>query len=268
MGSRAVWVLLAAAVALSGCQKAGTLFSGDPVANDSVSADPMATSSTGPSFKRTEELSKKWAADDSNADLGLAYAASLSELGQKESQLQVLQTVAAKHPEDPAIQGKVGKQLLMIGKYADAADALELAVKSPTADATVFSALGSAYDQQGRYEMARKNYATALQKKPGDIAITNNLAMSHALEGKLPVAEKLLREALAQPSSKNVPRVRQNLALVVGLQGRFEEARKIASEDLPPDQVEANLAYLQQMLSQPNTWQQLTDQDPAPDPQG
>jgi Flp pilus assembly protein TadD len=45
---------------------------------------------------------------------------------------------------------------------------------------------------------------------------------------------------------------------VVGLQGRFEESRKIASEDLPPDEVEANMAYLQKMLSQPNIWQQLS----------
>jgi Flp pilus assembly protein TadD len=53
--------------------------------------------------------------------------------------------------------------------------------------------------------------------------------------------------------------LRQNLALVVGLQGRFDEARQIASVDLPPDEVEANMAYLQKMLAQPNTWQQLAD---------
>jgi Flp pilus assembly protein TadD len=59
------------------------------------------------------------------------------------------------------------------------------------------------------------------------------------------------------PAGKTEPRIRQNLALVVGLQGRFDEARQIASQDLPADQVEANMAYLQKMLSQPNTWQQL-----------
>jgi len=46
---------------------------------------------------------------------------------------------------------------------------------------------------------------------------------------------------------------------VVGLQGRFEEASAIASKDLPPQQVEANMAYLKTMLSQPNTWQQLQE---------
>jgi Flp pilus assembly protein TadD len=43
----------------------------------------------------------------------------------------------------------------------------------------------------------------------------------------------------------------------VGLQGRFEEARDIASRDLPPDTVDANMAYLRTMLSQPDTWQKL-----------
>jgi Flp pilus assembly protein TadD len=83
------------------------------------------------------------------------------------------------------------------------------------------------------------------------------MGMSYALEGKLPEAEKILRLAVSNSNAEKLPRIRQNLALVVGLQGRFDEARTIASQDLPPDQVEANLAYLQQMLAQPNTWAQL-----------
>ncbi len=56
-------------------------------------------------------------------------------------------------------------------------------------------------------------------------------------------------------------RVRQNLALVVGLQGRFDEAEKIASQELSPEQAQANVAYLRQMLAQQNAWSQLKDQD-------
>jgi Flp pilus assembly protein TadD len=44
--------------------------------------------------------------------------------------------------------------------------------------------------------------------------------------------------------------VRQNLALVVGLQGRFQEAETIARADLPPDEAAANVAYLRQMLAE------------------
>ena len=43
--------------------------------------------------------------------------------------------------------------------------------------------------------------------------------------------------------------MRQNLALVVGLQGRFAEAETIAKGDLPSDEAAANVAYLREMLS-------------------
>jgi Flp pilus assembly protein TadD len=66
-----------------------------------------------------------------------------------------------------------------------------------------------------------------------------------------------MRSAVQQPGADS--RVRQNLALVVGLQGRFEEAEKIASAELPPDEAVANVAYLRQMISQQNAWSQLKD---------
>ena len=54
-------------------------------------------------------------------------------------------------------------------------------------------------------------------------------------------------------------RVRQNLALVVGLQGRFKEAEQIAKAELSKDQAEANVAYLRSMLAQQNAWAKLND---------
>ena len=63
-----------------------------------------------------------------------------------------------------------------------------------------------------------------------------------------------LRRAVSQ--SKASPKVRENLALVIGLQGRFDEAEQIARADLPPAEAEANVAYLRQMLAQQsNAWQ-------------
>jgi Flp pilus assembly protein TadD len=44
-------------------------------------------------------------------------------------------------------------------------------------------------------------------------------------------------------------RIRQNLALVVGLQGRTAEAEEIARADLPAEQAEANVASLKDMLN-------------------
>jgi Flp pilus assembly protein TadD len=49
--------------------------------------------------------------------------------------------------------------------------------------------------------------------------------------------------------------VRQNLALVLGLQGRLDEAEKIARLDLPPEMVANNMAYLRDASTvQARTW--------------
>jgi Flp pilus assembly protein TadD len=69
-----------------------------------------------------------------------------------------------------------------------------------------------------------------------------------------------LRRATAQPGGG--PKARQNLALVVGLQGRFAEAESIARADLPPDEAAANVVYLKQMLSQ----QKVEEPKPAARP--
>ena len=79
--------------------------------------------------------------------------------------------------------------------------------------------------------------------------------MSYVLTGELETAEKYLRQAIAAPGADS--RVRQNLALVVGLQGRFGEAEKIAGAEISADQAKANVAYLRQMLAQRNNWQAL-----------
>ena len=60
----------------------------------------------------------------------------------------------------------------------------------------------------------------------------------------------MLRQAYADPKAD--ARVRQNLGLVVGLQGRFAEAEDIVKKDLPPDQAAANVAYLKDMLRKDN----------------
>jgi Flp pilus assembly protein TadD len=65
-------------------------------------------------------------------------------------------------------------------------------------------------------------------------------------------AEAHLRKASKMPGATS--QIRQNLALVVGLQGRFAEAKTILAADLPPDQVDANMAYIKSMITQQNRW--------------
>jgi Flp pilus assembly protein TadD len=243
-------LLVVSAFAISACQsKTASL----------ENLDGLSTASTAPaSFKKTAELGERWQADQKNLELGLAYADGLEKLGQGDQQLRVLATLSEQIPENNNIKAVYGKKLLASGRSEQAIPVLKSVADSGTDDWRILSALGSAYDQQGQYGMARETYQKALTLQPNQISVLNNMGMSHALEGNLKEAEETLRSAMALPEGKSLPRLRQNLALVVGLQGRFEESRKIASEDLPAEEVEANMAYLQKMLSQPNTWQQLS----------
>jgi Flp pilus assembly protein TadD len=67
------------------------------------------------------------------------------------------------------------------------------------------------------------------------------------LSRDLPKAEETLRHANSHKDAD--PRVRENLALVVGLQGRLTEAESIVKADRSPEEAEANVAYLRRLLS-------------------
>ncbi|MEO9169246.1 MAG: tetratricopeptide repeat protein [Aestuariivirga sp.] len=252
------------AFAIAGCSSRSAKLDSDPITTGSTSAATAAGPNSAPgSYIKTRELEQQWQQKPGDETIGLAYADALNQLGQKEVALDVLKAVSVAHANDAVVQSKIGKQLLAGGRPGEAATVLERAALANPTDWKVFSALGTAYDQQGQYEQARNQYNKALALQPGSIAVQNNMGMSFALQGKLPDAEKVLRMAMAQPGSAAIPRVRQNLALVVGLQGRFDEARKIAAADLPPAQVELNLAYLQQMMAKPNTWAELSKDNTA-----
>jgi Flp pilus assembly protein TadD len=248
-----VTTLMVCGLALSACQTRTASLDADPVSTATTS------SASTPSFKRTEILGKQWEANPADVKAALAYAESLGAMGQGETQAGVLKTVADRNASNAEIQNTMGKKLLAMGQGQMALDLLQRSATLNPQNWQARSAYGAALDQSTRHAEAREQYQAALALKPGELAVINNLAMSYALQGKLPEAEKTLREAMAMPGSKALPRIRQNLALVVGLQGRLDESQQIASEDLPADQVQANRVYLQEMLSKPNTWAQLQE---------
>ena len=247
----AILMLLASAMILAGCNK---------TTGQLGPASSLSTASTTPlSLDALAELGDKWQANPRDASKGLAYANGLESLGQKDEALNVYQKLFEADPANAKVAGLYGRKMVSAGKADQAIPMLEDAEKHGDTDWRVMSALGTAYDQKGLYQKAREQYSKVLSSDPQNLAVMNNLAMSYALEGNLKQAEAELRAADAFPRSKSEPRIRQNLALVIGLQGRFDEATTLAQQDLPPEQVQENMAYLKKMLSQPNTWQQISD---------
>jgi len=148
------------------------------------------------------------------------------------------------------VLAEYGRALAENGDYEQALDVLGRAHTPDQPNWHILSAQGAVLDQMGRHTEAQRYYRTALKIVPNEPSVLSNLGLSYALTHDLPNAEKVLRQAAAQNPVD--PRVRQNLALVVGLQGRFAEAEAIARAELPPDQAAANVAYLRQMLARPD----------------
>jgi Flp pilus assembly protein TadD len=140
-----------------------------------------------------------------------------------------------------------GRALADNGNFQQAFDVLGRAHSPDNPDWRILSVQGTALDQMGRHPEARRYYASALQIAPDEPSVLSNLGMSYVLSKELPKAEETLRRA--QATGRADARVRQNLALAVGLQGRFAEAETIVKADLPADEAAANVAYLKQMLN-------------------
>ncbi len=196
---------------------------------------------------------QQYRADPSNLDVALHYAQALRATGQSAQALAVLQRASINNPHNRLVLGEYGRALAENGDYQQAMDVLSRAHSPDQPDWHILSAQGAVLDQMGQHAEAQRYYLTALKIVPNQPSVLSNLGLSYALSHDLPNAEKVLRQAAAQHPAD--PRVQQNLALVVGLEGRFAEAEAIASADLPPDQAAANVAYLRQMLAQPDSLQ-------------
>ena len=194
-----------------------------------------------------EVYGERYRANPKDAEAALGYGQALRANGQRAQAAAVLEQATIANPGNKALLAQYGRALADNGNFQQAFDVLSKAHSPDNPDWRLLSVQGTALDQMGRHDEARSYYASALKIAPGDPGVLSNLGLSYMLSRDLPKAEEALRQAYASPRAS--ARVRQNLGLVVGLQGRFAEAETIVKADLPPEQAAANVAYLKEMLS-------------------
>jgi Flp pilus assembly protein TadD len=187
-------------------------------------------------------------ANPDDPELAIRYARALRGIGERTQSSAVLEQASIRHPDDYALLGAYGRALAEAGNNRQALEVLNRAHTPDEPDWRILSVQGAVLDQLGEHDEARRYYASALKLAPDEPSVLSNLGLSYALSKKLAQAEETLRRAVSRPGAAR--RVRQNLALIVGLEGRFQEAETIARTDLPPEKAAANVAYLRQMLSQ------------------
>jgi Flp pilus assembly protein TadD len=233
-GGRPLIALAVLALALGGCLSKG------PETTGAVAAATVARGDV-------QAWSARYASMPDDRDTALGYARALRATDQTPQAAAVLQQAALRTPNDPEVLAAYGKTLAEAGRLQEAAQVLGNAHAPERPDWRILSAQGAVADQMGDPARAQRFYEAALKIVPGEPAVLSNLGLSYALSRRLPEAEDTLRRAAADPRAD--ARVRQNLALVLGLRGRFDEAEAVLARDVGPQAAAETVASMRRTVA-------------------
>jgi len=180
--------------------------------------------------------------DPTDAEAGVQMALALRQMGNYPQAVEAANQVLAVHPKDVEAMLELARTHIARGQGFYAIEPARTAQALSPRDWRIPSLLGIAYEQASRFEEARAAHEQALALAQHNATALSNYALFRAGRGETSQAEAMLRQAAALPDATIA--VRQNLALVLGLQGRMAEAERLARQDLPPQEVENNLAWL------------------------
>ena len=197
--------------------------------------------------READSYRERYRANPKDPAIAMQYARALRAAGERSQAVAVLEQATLANPGSKALLAAYGRALADNGNFQLAFDVLSRAHTPEDPDWRILSVQGAALDQLGRYEEARQYYDSALKIAPDEPSVLSNLGLSYLLSKDLPHAEEALRRAYDH--SDKDPRVRMNLAVVLGLEGRLNEAESLAKADLPVEQATANIAELKRLLS-------------------
>jgi Flp pilus assembly protein TadD len=211
--------------------------SAEQEAKNAAPSDPQAA---------TDYWGKLYSKNPRDLEAALAYAQNLKVIGKKREALAVLQQASLIHGTNRKLAADYGRLALELDQISVAKKLLEVADDPGNPDWRIVLARGTALAKEGSYREAIEFYERAQALNPGHPSVLNNLALAYTMSGEPERGEQLLRQA-SVTGTENA-KVRQNLALVLGLQGKYDEATQVASTDLAPADAQANTAMLRKMV--------------------
>ena len=240
MNSAALVVLAAAATALGGCEDMIDI-------TGSIAAPAKAITTRDADLRAdADEWGKRYDGDPGEKSASINYARALRALARYTEAAAVMQTAAVRSPHDFEVLGAYGKALADSGQLEQAKEVLAHADTPDRPHPTIMSVQGAVDDELGDHEGARNFYRAALKIAPGDPAVLNNLGLSYVLTKQLPQAEAALREANASPQAD--ARERDNLALVLALEGKFAKAHVVSRTDMPAEAAAADAPAIRRII--------------------
>jgi Flp pilus assembly protein TadD len=181
------------------------------------------------------------AAEPTNPAPVVAAASVLLEMGQADEAIVTCNSALALNPHEPEALRGLAKAYMKTGRPELAAQPLAVAFQDTPEDPRLLLLIGVADDFSGQHGEAQARYRRGLELRPGDPALSLNLALSMALTEQYSEAITVLRPVAM--SSAASQRDRQTLALIYGLKGDRAQAAQLGRRDLDTAAVEHNLAY-------------------------
>lgn len=205
----------------------GALFAITTVGCSTVTPGNLSSVSDAPrpakSAAKAQAKAQKALADGRNDDaIGFAEAAVLTE------------------PGNPALRSLLGQSYLAAGRFASAGDSFRESMTLGREDARSVIGLVLADTAQGHVGAARE-----LLSANRDMLPVADYGLALAMTGDSTRAVEVLTDAIRLDAGN--AKTRQNLALAYALDGRWREARIMASQDMSADQVEKRISSWAQM---------------------
>lgn len=158
------------------------------------------------------------------------------------AQLGGSKSTTAKVRKSPEAHFDLARLAESDGNLERAREMYESIYKADSSNAEVSHRLGIVHARQGNYPAAKRYLTEAQNLNPSNVEILNDLGYACYLNGELNVAEESLQRALkVDPKSR---RAANNLAMVMGGQGRFEESFQLFRQVNSEAEAHSNTAYL------------------------
>jgi Flp pilus assembly protein TadD len=159
-------------------------------------------------------------ADDSGPPTDIASGVRQAQLarlaGRYDDAIHTLSQMMLLASDDPRVVGEYGKTLVEKGRPTEAIDFLTRATELQPKDWTLYSALGVAYDEAQKQDLASQAYTHALALKPDEPSILNNYALSRMLANDPAMARQLMASAAGAGGASD-PKIARNITLVNSL---------------------------------------------------
>ncbi|MFA5949009.1 MAG: tetratricopeptide repeat protein [Hyphomicrobium sp.] len=242
-GSIRVIAAISSALMLGGCAQVGE----EAGLLDELGAGRTAASPAPQEPRQAADYwSKQYMKNPRSLDTAIAYARALKALGEKQQALAVLQQAATFNSTDRALASEYGRLALELDQVSVAKKLLEVADDPANPDWRVVMARGTALAKEGHYKEATGYFERAQSLQPDHPSVLSNLALAYTMSGEPQKGETLLRRAAA--GSDVNAKVRQNLAIVLGLQGKYDEATHVGSMDIPAESARENADILRKIV--------------------